>query len=105
MEFLTENWEWIVTVVLGILSMSLGTKWSKIKSKFGQTVKEGSDVILAGIDLVQKLEEALVDDKISPDEKALLKKEAQEVTKEWKELLLVWKKDNTVPADPEVPVE
>lgn len=101
MEFIQQNLFWIATTLLGLLSMALGTKWTTIKSKFKETVKEGSDVIMASVDMIQKLEAALEDDKITPTEIEMIKKEAEEVSVEWKELVAIWKKDPKVPLEDE----
>lgn len=103
MEFLTENWGWLVSLILTALTMVLGTKWVEVKNKLKSAVKEGSEVIIESIDLTQKLLVALEDDKISPEEQVMVKKEAGEVVKEWKEFLAVWKKDPKLPVDPVIP--
>lgn len=72
----------IVSSILGILSVLLGTKYAGAKGKLfeaGSLLKEALDVVDVSLKAVE-------DDKITKDEVALIKKEAQEVKAAWRNL-------------------
>ena len=73
----------IISLVLGVITVVFGGFWLKAKGKLGQIknlVKEATDVITVSVG-------ALDDDKLSAEEIASIKKEAQEVVAAFKILL------------------
>ncbi len=73
----------IISLVLGVVTVVFGGFWLKAKGKLGQIknlVKEASDVITVSVG-------ALDDDKLSAEEIAAIKKEAQEVVAAFKALI------------------
>ena len=73
----------IISLVLGIIAAVAGGFWLKGKNKLAQVrdlVKEGTDVITVAV-------AALDDDKLSAEEIASIKKEAQEVVAAFKILI------------------
>ncbi len=73
----------VISLVLGVVTVVFGGFWLKAKGKLGQIknlVKEASDVITVSVG-------ALDDDKLSAEEIAAIKKEAQEVVAAFKALI------------------
>lgn len=73
----------IVSIVIGAIAALFGGFWLNAKGKLTQLYllgKESVDVAKAAID-------ALEDDKITPEEVAKIKKEAEEVKEAWHKLL------------------
>ena len=73
----------IVSIIIGVIATIFGVFWGKVKNKLlgaFMLAKEALDVGKAAID-------ALEDNKITPEEVANIKKEAQEVKEAWHNLL------------------
>jgi hypothetical protein len=75
--------ETIITVVVSILALVAGGFWLKAKGKLSQlaaVLKEGKDVITA-------VHDALLDDKITKEEKDKIRKEYDEFVESLRQLI------------------
>ena len=73
----------IISLALGIIAAVAGGFWLKAKGKLVQIknlIKEGADVIVVAVD-------AVGDDKLTPEEIAAIKKEANEALAAFKILI------------------
>ncbi|HDY66593.1 MAG TPA: hypothetical protein ENH85_02250 [Candidatus Scalindua sp.] len=73
----------IISLVFGVLTIVFGGFWLKGKNKLVQIknlIKEGADVVLVAV-------EAVGDDKLTTEEIAAIKKEAQEAVAAFKALI------------------
>ena len=72
MEFLLENWEVLVTVLLALLTTFFGVRFANIKKALKET-----------IEIVDELLKAIEDDKITKEETKKIVKEAKEAKAAW----------------------
>jgi len=72
MEFLLENWEVLVTVLLALLTTFLGVRFANVKKALKET-----------IEIVDELLKAIEDDKITKEETKKIVKEAKEAKAAW----------------------
>ena len=73
----------IITIVFGLLTTFVGGFWLKVKGKFSEVVKLGSELL----EFMQILQTALDDDKLTKEEIARLKKEGGDISIAWKKLI------------------
>jgi FtsZ-interacting cell division protein ZipA len=72
----------IITGAIAVLGTVFGAFWKKAKGTLGKVFKLSSETL----QLIEKLESALEDDKITKKEIEEIKKEAQDVKLAWKAL-------------------